>query len=78
MTIKLKDNIFINCGTGVSAPDSVDIEAEGNKAFNTNKMFDIKRSNEYLKWFQRPFGIVTLSVIAILIGAFFIFKFNWN
>lgn len=43
MPIKLKNNTFVNCGTGISAPESADIEAEGNKAFNTGKMFDIRK-----------------------------------
>jgi len=58
MTIKLKNNTFVNCGTGVSAPESADIEAEGNKAFNTHKMFDIRKDE---KSFNKDEDVFKLS-----------------
>ena len=69
MPLKLRNNIFINCGTGVSTPDSAEIEAEGNKAFNTDKMFDIrdgKKPKE--KWYQKWWGQILIGLIVLILG----------
>ena len=78
MSLKLKNNTFVNVGTGISAPESVDIEAEGNRAFNTNKMIEIRKDKKVLRWFEKPFGILSLTVIGGVIVGGILFYFNWN
>jgi hypothetical protein len=38
----------------------------------------MKKKKESKKWFERPFGIVALSVTATLIAAYLIYFFGWN
>ena len=78
MTIKLKNNTFVNVGTGISAPESAHIEADGNKGFNVGKMFDIRKDKKTLHWFEKPLGMIILGIIIAVIGAGIIFYLGWN
>ena len=66
-----KDNIFVNCGVeGFDKGIELGETAKGNKFFNT----DVIAPSQPLpqprkKWYERPFGIVLLGVVATLIGA---------
>ncbi len=47
MSIKIKGNKIIECGTGISIPETVDSDIEENEFYKTGKAVDIrKNSNE--------------------------------
>lgn len=50
-----------------------------------NKELEIRNQRELLEaskpnkhWYEKPLGIVFLSVIATLVATYFIFRFGWN
>lgn len=74
-----KNNIFDNVGvegfdTGIDLGET----AEGNKFRNADVISSAPIVSHDKKWYEKPFGIVFLSVIAGLIIAFLLHYFGWT
>jgi len=76
-----KNNIFNNVGvegfdTGIDLGET----AEGNKFKNTDVISPPSQllPQPQKKWYEKPFGIVSLAVIAILVAGFLLYYFGWN
>lgn len=76
-----KDNVFVNIGIeGFDKGIDLSETAERNKFFNTDIISSPSQpfSQPQKKWYERPFGIVLLMVIAGLIVGFLIYYFGWR
>ena len=56
---------------------------DGNLLFIKNKGLSLlsqieSRSQSMKRWYEKPFGIVLLGVIIVLISGYLLFRFSWN
>lgn len=68
-----KNNTFIDIeisGTDIGIQD----EGEGSRYWNIRHFGPV---SDALRWFQRPIGIIVLSVISLVIGAWIAYEAGW-
>lgn len=76
MSIKFNDNLIVNCDTGMSISGTIneDIEAKGNKAFNTRKILEVMGTTDKTpskKWWEKTWVQLLMlfsAIVSIIFG----------